>query len=176
MVTLHYLHTDATRTDDLGRVIRGLRVRLAEDLKIEFGAARAPEVLDPAIRSAHGLGDIINQGASILNEREEPEPWPLLVGCPSNHPIAASCQRVNPCCVWGGALSGKEVAAVWGGGWPAAWHEALHLLGASDCYETSDPGKRRHHCIMQFEPNPRDWLCEKTIAELRKHLSESPTP
>lgn len=54
------------------------------------------------------------------------------------------------------------------------WHEALHLLGARDCYDTSDPWQNPGptcelpNCLMQYAPTSeavRDWpfLCQNNL-------------
>lgn len=60
------------------------------------------------------------------------------------------------------------------------WHEALHLLGADDCYEENNPYQKKPDCdfpdgIMQYAPtqeNVRDWpfLCNKNVSLIQRKV------
>jgi hypothetical protein len=64
----------------------------------------------------------------------------------------------------------------------AIWHECLHLLGAQDCYDTSDPQRNAGPtcdvptCIMQYAPMAHrvgSWpfLCESNVRRIKSALS-----
>lgn len=62
------------------------------------------------------------------------------------------------------------------------WHETLHLLGAEDCYDCSDPEANPGptcdlvNCIMQYAPSDdhlleRPFLCRQNILRVRGQLA-----
>ena len=77
----------------------------------------------------------------------------VFVFCPRDCRFARNTREVNPQAQWGAAICG-DYALVW---MPdnkyLIWHEAMHLLNAEDCYDTSGQtvcGESR--CIMQYVP------------------------
>ena len=61
------------------------------------------------------------------------------------------------------------------------WHEALHTIGAPECYDPADPTAKFHlctdpHCLMQFEPTPTNCgegfpMCSRVITKIRDALN-----
>jgi hypothetical protein len=117
---------------------------------------------------------------SVL-EKALPPPLPrLLVYCSRGNYLAQSATRSAKVPSWG--LTDNFFAAVWkqNNEW-IIWHEALHTLGADDCYEMSNPYQPKPDCnlglscVMQYEHTnpektlaPWPFLCEKNIQLLIK--------
>lgn len=87
-----------------------------------------------------------------------PQPTPkLIVFCDSRHRLARKCLDASPNALWGVACGGLAVCYALGNDC-AIWHEALHLLGAKDCYEEENPSRNpgptceNPECIMQYAP------------------------
>ena len=80
----------------------------------------------------------------------------------------------------GGVTNGR-VAFVYGAcDEHVLWHEALHTLGAEDCYDVEDQGPtcERDNCIMQYAPtkcNVGEWpfLCGDNVKRIRENARES---
>lgn len=99
----------------------------------------------------------------------------LLIYCRGNDQLAQSAQKANPTAEWG-ATCGR-LAVVWtSGNEKLIWHEALHLLGVTDCYdkETLEGScEKEPGCLMQYAPTDEtvaewpDCLCLGTVDELR---------
>ena len=105
----------------------------------------------------------------------------LLVYCHQDSQVAKAAKseaaRMNkapPC--WGAANS-PLAAAYKVGSKVAVWHEALHLLGADDCYIEDDPYQKKPDCeldgcIMEYAPlesTCENWpfLCDENIKKLK---------
>lgn len=77
----------------------------------------------------------------------------LFVFCSLDHEVAMAIRQENVMAEWGGARLG-HFAVVWELGNPfVLWHEAMHLLYATDCYDKTGRntcGEPR--CLMQWEP------------------------
>ena len=98
----------------------------------------------------------------------------LIVYCSEDSAVAQAAQAGESTAEWGAACG--CLAAVWKPDHPGlVWHEALHLLGAQDCYCRgcfASPTCERPNCVMQFVPpadvaGGRPFLCQKNIALLR---------
>ena len=98
----------------------------------------------------------------------------LIVYCSEDSAVAQAGQDGESAAEWGVACG--RLAAVWKPDHPGlVWHEALHLLGAQDCYCRGcfvSPTCEQPRCIMQFVPpadvaGERPFLCHKNIALLR---------
>ncbi|HQZ64823.1 MAG TPA: hypothetical protein PLY87_07100 [Planctomycetaceae bacterium] len=60
------------------------------------------------------------------------------------------------------------------------WHEALHTIGAGECYDPADPRARfplctDPRCLMQFEPTPTNCgggfpICSRVLDHIRMGL------
>ena len=66
----------------------------------------------------------------------------LIVFCRRNSDIAIRAREENPSAQWGAACG--RLAVVWKRDKMLLWHEALHLLGAKDCYIGKD---KRGYCM-----------------------------
>ena len=101
----------------------------------------------------------------------------LVVGCGKDHSLAREIRKINPDALWGGTWSEVGLAVCWRIEKPVVWHEALHLLGAHDCYCLPDKGPtcEQPNCIMQYMPSADAGgeqlaLCSENIADLRSHV------
>jgi len=100
----------------------------------------------------------------------------LLVYCSPYSKIALAAQRKAPHAKWGATCA--FLAAVYSlNNKIAIFHEALHLLGADDCYIDDKPYQKKpdcnfEHCIMDYNP-PEQWcenwpfICDKNIDLIR---------
>ncbi|MBL7185687.1 MAG: hypothetical protein ISS70_05125 [Phycisphaerae bacterium] len=105
----------------------------------------------------------------------------LLVYCHRDSAIARSALREDGAGPWGAECCG--FAAVYESGNKfVIWHEALHLLGAHDCYEEDDPYRRKpdcncNSCTMQYVPTEDTvgkWsLCDKNVKKLKDLAEEA---
>ena len=96
----------------------------------------------------------------------------LLVCCLEGASLAQKCLEAEPKALWG-AKCGR-LAVVYKLSTCAIWHESLHLLGATDCYNKEnldakpEPTCKHKQCIMQYEPtrgtvDGRLPLCNKNV-------------
>ena len=100
----------------------------------------------------------------------------LLVYCSPDSNIAIAAQRKVPHAEWGAMCA--FLAAVYSlNNKIAIFHEALHLLGADDCYIEDKPCQKKpdcnfERCIMDYNP-PEQWcenwpfICDKNIDLIR---------
>jgi len=127
-------------------------------------------------------------GCSLNIEKILPITANLLVYCVSNDPIAkAAIRESHQRARWG--YTGDYVNYVRGALFAAVykpdnkfiiWHEALHLLGADDCYDENNLYQKKPDCdfpdgIMQYAPTPknvRGWpfLCNKNVKLIHKRV------
>ena len=99
----------------------------------------------------------------------------LLVYCSKDDHLAKSARASNPSAEWG-ATCGR-LAVIWiKNNEKLIWHEALHLLGAVDCYDKDtlvDRCEKEPGCIMGYAPTNKsvtewpDCLCLGTADRLR---------
>jgi len=127
------------------------------------------------IRDGRSLPELTSSIVDLLCEKYGYGRSILL--CHREHFFAKLALRDAPHALWG-ARNGW-VAYVYGTSHDeAVWHEVLHLLGAEDCYDTSDPAQNPgptcdlDDCIMQYAPTPaniRDWpfVCAGNIRRIR---------
>ena len=101
----------------------------------------------------------------------------LVVGCPPDHTLAEMAKQDNPAALWGAAITGFIALTYCPGNQHIVWHEALHTIGAMDCYALPDCGPtcEQHNCLMQYAPNNDTvggwpWLCRRNIDLLRTHV------
>ena len=132
---------------------------------------RLMPLLDTRDRALHEVNTDVYREFCRLRVREHL----LAIACPRSHQLlwAKTTQGT-----WGTAFPGGPLAVCWTV--PdkfIVWHEALHLLGADDCYdlETHRATCELPHCIMQFEPTAntvrsRPFLCKKVLDRLRTCL------
>lgn len=101
--------------------------------------------------------DIIELGRSLLpgSSTEDRPPPPVLAGrkvlasLAAEHPFVGEVRRLSPGLDHGMAVP-RRFAAVWHPNRLLWWHEALHLLGARDCYDRL--GRNRcaePRCVMR---------------------------
>jgi len=101
----------------------------------------------------------------------------VLICSPPDGRIATLAKELNPDAEWG--MSGSVLASVYGKvDRYVIWHEALHLLGADDCYQLPDKGPccELPNCIMQYEPTLSrvgrwPFICSKNIQSIQTHCS-----
>lgn len=104
----------------------------------------------------------------------------LFILCSPDDKIATLAKKECPNALWG--VSNTQVSATYDlDNKFIIWHEALHLLGADDCYDLSKgdrgPNCECKKCIMQYEPTKYtvgEWpfLCDRNIDRIRKWVLE----
>lgn len=108
----------------------------------------------------------------------------LLIYCNTKSHIAkAAIKQTDRLAKWGlcandiGALYEHENKHI-------LWHEALHLFGADDCYDSNNPFAgttcELDKCIMQYAPREgrvRKWpfICKKNVKKIQDCLKEHET-
>jgi hypothetical protein len=98
----------------------------------------------------------------------------LLVAIPNDHPYAQQCRAKDPRALWG-AARGRTLAAVYSNfRAPTFWHEALHLLGADDCYDEHGMATcDMPNCAMRYGTMSDSLvLCTRNISLLRRGQGE----
>ncbi len=103
----------------------------------------------------------------------------LFVFCQGDEPFVTEAQKQNPDALWGAAVTDPHGIVPYALAWRPdnkylLWHEALHVLGADDCYDRSSGASTcpEQRCIMQYVPNEQNcsgdlFLCQNTIARLK---------
>ena len=152
-------------------------------VKVTMVVEKLPESLaakiHPHISEPEKLAHIAAAVAEEIDEELAPKHGGfvpgLLIFCQKTHPLAKSARKANPSAQWG-ATCGR-LAVVWArDNEKVIWHEALHILGVSDCYNGNtlegtcekEPG-----CIMQYAPTDDsvadcpDCLCRGTADRLQ---------
>lgn len=114
-----------------------------------------------------------------------PKTTHLLFYCTPDSEIAKAARSFSNNAIWGicqpYCLTCNSFAVVYKlGNKFIIWHEALHLLGADDCYDENNLYQKNPDCdfpdgIMQYAPtqkNVRDWpfLCNKNVNMIRKKV------
>jgi hypothetical protein len=166
----------------------------AEPIKLEINIRRLrdePELTKKVDGKLNRLSDpsyMFNQCAGEIlypffkeDIIKEDVPPKLLVYCSRDSQVAKAALRQKPLAQWGATCS--PLAAVYVlDNRVAMWHEALHLLGADDCYIEDNPSQKKSDCnldgcIMEYaapESTCENWpfLCDKNI-ELLSDLDKS---
>ncbi len=174
------------RIDEFAATMHELRLLLARDpvavdidvLRLE-GPVRAEvytilgSSTDIATRAAM-LGDILLQRFGWVPR--------LIVACAQQHELAAACRENNPQALWGGTIGPLAVSYCLGNRF-LAWHEALHLMAADDCYDLPNRGPicEQANCIMQYDPTvhtvgPWPWLCRANAIRVRQWAERFRSP
>jgi hypothetical protein len=102
---------------------------------------------------------------------------PLFVFCEREAEYAAAIRNENEKAAWGGARQGEFAVAWVPDNKYLVWHEALHLLFATDCYETSDSRPcDEPRCVMQLDPTGENcghelYLCPKNLGRIVANYS-----
>ena len=142
-------------------------LRMSPDLLSELLAKLASES-DHGMR-ALALGDFLGDSFKRLPG--------VLLACPENHELARVAEADNRKAVWGGVL-GRLGLTYRPEARHVVWHEALHLLGAKDCYELPDEGPNcgTAKCIMRYVPREDtvgEWpfLCQSNCEAVQKRVS-----
>lgn len=94
--------------------------------------------------------------------------------CSPSHALALRAREANQLARWGANCG--SVSLYYGPpGKDSVWHEALHLLGAEDCYDEKGNGPTcgLSNCIMQWVPTRSDadswpFLCDKNCHAVRQ--------
>jgi len=101
----------------------------------------------------------------------------LFVYCSSSNRIAQAAMRESALAKWG--YTRPSFAAVYQQGVKSTiWHEALHLLGADDCYDENNSSRKKDscdvdNCIMEWESTPDSpVLCGENINRIHKKVEE----
>lgn len=187
MRTIYYLALDVKTDLNVKAALEelgGLLSRRPTRLEVEFVPLPPPETAcakglfqrpsRPGSRS-ECLTDLAVEVDGILPLQT---PWParLLVYWPAADTWPTERRLAEGGCppLWGARIG--PLAMVWQEGNPhVLWHEALHLLGAEDCYdELRRPTCGTPACIMHYAPWPTDpplglSICPKNVAKLRKN-------
>lgn len=189
MVSIYWHSIGMTEADET--FVAGVLRELAQNLKAE------PIKLLISIKRLADKPDIAKHVDAILNDPsytfsncagaipysffkegilKEGVPPKLLVYCRPDSQIANAARRENPSALYGATCG--SFAAVYRLDYKVTiWHEALHLLGADDCYEQDNPRKKKPQCkldgcIMEWNPPEstcENWpfLCDKNICLLQ---------
>ena len=112
----------------------------------------------------------------------------LLVYCSPYSHIAVAAQNKKPVAKWG-ATCGRLAAIYSPNNKNTIYHEALHLLGADDCYIENNPYQKKadcnfNGCIMEYvltENVCENWpfLCDKNLLildDLAKEIEKCTLP
>jgi hypothetical protein len=107
----------------------------------------------------------------LMKRREVPKSDPfhhrrLFVFCSRDAAVARTARKENPMAEWGAARM-LHFAIAWKvGSTFTLWHEAMHVLGADDCYD--DIGRstcKEPHCLMQYALNEADCAGELVLCK-----------
>ncbi len=161
MITIYWHCLGMTEADEtfVNSALKELAQHLKEDpIKLPISVKRfgdEPDIAkqvdailnrlnDPSYTFSNYAADILylflKEG--IFKEGVTPK---LLVYCRPDSQIANVARRENPSALYGAACG--SFAAVYRLDYKVTiWHEALHLLGADDCYEQDNPRKKKPHC------------------------------
>lgn len=173
--TLYYLVLDS---DDQAHVMPSVKelsaLLLRAPTEISMAWACLSDDMDRVVRGVLQRRLLFPEYvAEISGTSPLPLPWPLLVYCQEDSSLAEAAQQADDLAQHG-AASGAVFAAAWAGGNYVVWHEALHLLGATDCYTPQDPGPtcEQANCIMQYAPDQAsvgEWpfLCQANVERVR---------
>ncbi|HEY1378354.1 MAG TPA: hypothetical protein VGF55_16265, partial [Gemmataceae bacterium] len=177
------LHFCSLRTDVDLPVMTGYMTELAELLAKPPASidvrVHALEEVDIAVISRLESLTILDDIAEEVTGHLGPKYGHVRTVILSNedHPFAIAALRAKPNAIWGCACG--CVAFVYGSSEKhVVWHEALHLLGATDCYDTDRPELNPGpicevpNCIMQYVPDPVavgrwPFLCERNLRFVR---------
>ncbi len=159
--------------DQLAQHLKGEQVKLSINIK-RLGdepklAKKVDEILDQSNDQSnpfstyyeHAIVDALYTGNCIGIKNTSIAK--LLVYCSPDSNIAVAAKRQNPHAKYGAMCS--FLAAVYSLNKKSTiFHEALHLLGADECYIEDKPSLKKpdcnfKRCIMNFEP--REEWCEK---------------
>lgn len=194
MITIYWHCLEPTASDEDEKFVNGTLNKLAQHLKAEPVklsirikrlrdepklARKVDERLDRMNEQSYTFNicdATIAYDFSIANLIGETYAAKLLVYCSPDSKIAAAAQRKKPHAKWGAMCA--FLAAVYSlNNKSAIFHEALHLLGADDCYIEDKPSQKKadcnfEHCIMDYKP-PEKWcenwpfICDKNIDLIR---------
>ncbi len=194
MITIYWHCLETTASDEDEKFVAGALDQLAQHLKAE------PIKLSISIKRLGNQSNLAKKIAKELDQlNDERDAFSkcegaivsafyiggligtkLLVYCSPNSKIALAAQKNVPHAEWGATC--ESFAAVYSlNNKSAIFHEALHLLGANDCYDLSKsdcgPNCECPNCIMQFEAtraNVRNWpfLCDANIQRMQKRIRE----
>jgi hypothetical protein len=107
----------------------------------------------------------------------------VIVVINNDHPLATSTRQHEPHALYGCNVDGR--ALVYGNiDRRVIWHEALHTLGAEDCYDEKTPEENPgptcgfSNCIMQYIPtriSVGKWpfLCQENIERVQESCPEA---
>ncbi len=190
MITIYWHCLETTATDEDEKFVAGALDQLAQHLrkeptKLPISIKRLGDEPELARKVAEKLNRLNDQlytfsdcAADIADVLPIDKAYTakLLVYCSPHGHIAVAAQRKNPDARWGGTC-GPLAAVYKPNDKNGVFHEALHLLGADECYREDDPYQKkpdcnRDGCIMEYEPTENtceDWpfLCDKNVRIIR---------
>jgi len=180
-----YGHLDLPGRDALvfDEAMRELPVLLARpSAELEVAAEPLPVSVD-LTRAALDALEICGSSLDGFGRRVHTQldrDVPVVIGCMENHPLAKAVRESNSSARWGASDQDTGVALCYRMVKFLIWHEALHLLGADDCYCLPDGGPTcdQSNCIMQYEPSEQavgEWpfLCSKNIEAIRETQADN---
>jgi len=136
-------------------------------------------VVSNILKQQHNIDGFFGQTLCSLRERLR-QVSRLFILCSPHGRIAALAQKQSPNARWG--ISSTQVSATYClDNEYIVWHEALHLLGAEDCYDLSKgdrgPNCECKNCSMQYAPtkqtvNRWPFLCGGNMDRIRKWILE----
>jgi hypothetical protein len=192
VITIYWHCLEPTASDEDEKFVAGTLEQLAQHLKAEpvtISIKRLrdePELARKVDETLDRLNDqsytfnvcdatiaYVFSTANLIGENYAAK---LLVYCSPHSNIAIAAQRKVPHAKWGAMCA--FLAAVYSlNNKIAVFHEALHLLGADDCYVEDKPCQKKadcnfKHCIMDYNPHEEwceNWpfICGKNIALIR---------
>ncbi|MGA1980432.1 MAG: hypothetical protein ABSG99_07740 [Sedimentisphaerales bacterium] len=102
----------------------------------------------------------------------------ILTYCHPDSYIAKAARREKPSTTKYGANHGFFSAVYKPNSKVIVWHEALHILGADDCYKEDNPTQKKlccklDGCIMEYNPpestcENRPFLCDRNVKKLKE--------
>ena len=161
-----------TAVADLSGLLRAPPVGL--DMQVEKLPSDCVEDLEATVRDAKQFDDVYDSVAGLLRDRFG-DVRKVLVACRPDHEFARGIKQKRPAAAWGVAFVGGPFGVIYNlSNKYLVWHEALHLLGADDCYDQSNQGPTCEHtsCIMQYVPTAQtvgEWpfLCTENVGNIR---------
>ncbi|MCK4292909.1 MAG: hypothetical protein KAY65_06915 [Planctomycetes bacterium] len=194
MVTIYWHCLEPTASDEDEKFVAGALDQLAQHLKgkaVKLSisikrlrdepklARKVDETLDRLYDESYTFSECdaaMTHAFFIANLIGETYPAKLLVYCSPDSHIAVAAQRKAPHAKRGATCA--FLAAVYSlNSKSTIFHEALHLLGADDCYIEDKPCQKKpdcnfERCIMDYNPAEQwceNWpfICERNIEQLK---------
>ena len=168
--------------DDCARAMRRLSDYLAlPPLQVQYSFEELPADLESDVRESIETAESFSSCSASIADYffvELGDLANLIVLCNLDSRLKKLSLKSNRDALWGGT-AGCLAAVYQLDNEYILWHEALHMLGAEDCYDMSvglrGPNCGLPNCIMQYEAtksNVGDWpfLCNENINRIKKML------